>query len=482
MGDVITYAVAATNTGNVTLFDVTVLDSFNGGPQVALMCAPGVLAPGEVATCDPYTHTITAAEANAGGTLDNAVAASGNSGGSADPVTVTATADANVRVEPDPTTIRVVKTASPRDVKTGDLVRYTLVVQNTGTSPLLGGSLVDTPPAGFNYVDGSLAVADDDGAGRLAGTYPIRIDQVDIGPGGRATITYLLRVGAGVRPGIHTNSAYVLDGGNVVSNVATADVQMVADPALDESLILGTVFDDRDGDGWQDSAAMTGVRVQGGFDPAAYLPGSTTVDRGDGAQPEPDASAPLLHGIAVGAIGARQSIADPVARREVVIRQRLREARFTDDFVLTTDQGATLRMDAAGNTTIERSGEAAKGLNGAEPTVTRRVAQGEGGVVVEGRDVGTVVFPGARAKFFLTASDEVRARRRQDELRLAGVAAELATTQEEMRKRDERDQTRAVSPLVCAPDAVLVDSSALTLEEVVNRMLDVVRQRELDPG
>ncbi len=107
---------------------------------------------------------------------------------------------------------------------------------------------------------------------------------------------------------------------------------------------------------------------------------------------------------------------------------------------------------------------------------------GEGGVVVEGRDVGTVVFPGARAKFFLTASDEVRARRRQDELRLAGVAAELATTQEEMRKRDERDQTRAVSPLICAPDAVLVDSSALTLEEVVNRMLDVVRQRELDPG
>lgn len=107
---------------------------------------------------------------------------------------------------------------------------------------------------------------------------------------------------------------------------------------------------------------------------------------------------------------------------------------------------------------------------------------GEGGVVVEGRDVGTVVFPGARAKFFLTASDEVRARRRQDELAAAGVSAELATTQEEMRRRDERDQTRAVSPLVSAPDAVVVDSSALTLDEVVNRMLDVVRQRELEPG
>src|SRR5690606_22242313 len=148
-----------------------------------------------------------------------------------------------------------------RDVKTGDLVRYTLSIQNTGTAPLVDGSLVDTPPAGFNYVDGSLAVADDDGEGRLAGTYPIRVDQLDIAAGARATVTYLLRVGAGVRPGIHTNSAYVVDDGTTVSNVATADVQMVSDPALDDSLVLGTVFDDRDGDGWQDSAAMTGIRV-----------------------------------------------------------------------------------------------------------------------------------------------------------------------------------------------------------------------------
>jgi outer membrane protein OmpA-like peptidoglycan-associated protein len=91
----------------------------------------------------------------------------------------------------------------------------------------------------------------------------------------------------------------------------------------------------------------------------------------------------MLHGIDVGAIAARQSEADPVEARQVVIRQRLTEAAFTNDFVLTSKQGVTVRMDAAGKTTVEKSGEAAKELNAAEPTVERRIAQGEGGVVVD---------------------------------------------------------------------------------------------------
>jgi CMP/dCMP kinase len=107
---------------------------------------------------------------------------------------------------------------------------------------------------------------------------------------------------------------------------------------------------------------------------------------------------------------------------------------------------------------------------------------GEGGVVAEGRDVGTVVFPTAQAKFFLTASDEVRARRRQDELRAAGVDSDFQATLSEMRRRDQRDATRQAAPLVCAPDAVVLDSSALTIEDVVKRMFEVVRERETTPA
>ncbi|HEY2899867.1 MAG TPA: (d)CMP kinase [Polyangia bacterium] len=100
-----------------------------------------------------------------------------------------------------------------------------------------------------------------------------------------------------------------------------------------------------------------------------------------------------------------------------------------------------------------------------------------GGVVVEGRDIGTVVFPQAEAKFFLTASAEERARRRVSELRAAGRAVDEAETRAEMATRDQRDRSRAVAPLRKADDAVEIDSSSLSVDEVVGRMADVVRQR-----
>lgn len=105
-----------------------------------------------------------------------------------------------------------------------------------------------------------------------------------------------------------------------------------------------------------------------------------------------------------------------------------------------------------------------------------------GGVVVEGRDTGTVVFPDAPAKFFLTASDQVRARRRHEELVELNQAAIYEDTLKDLRERDERDSSRAVAPLIQAPDAMLVDSSVLSLDAVVESMLaEVHRREEIDP-
>ncbi|MDH5823899.1 OmpA family protein [Luteimonas sp. RD2P54] len=279
--------------------------------------------------------------------------------------------------------LRIAKAAGVRTANIGDLVRYTVTVENVGVVNVRGATVIDAPPAGFSYVEGSMAVEDGDGVFDLAPSQsPLRIGGLDVAAGESATIVYLLRVGAGVRHGTQVNTAQAQDAaGDAISNTATAQVSVEADPLLDDSLIFGTVFNDRDGDGWQDSAALNGVRVQGGFAPGAYVAGSTTLDRGTGAEPVADASAPLLSGIAVGEIVARQSEADPGP--QVVIRQRLREAAFTDDFVLTSDEGVTVRMDAAGTTTVDQSGAAAKGLNAAAPTVERRIAQGEGGVVVD---------------------------------------------------------------------------------------------------
>lgn len=99
----------------------------------------------------------------------------------------------------------------------------------------------------------------------------------------------------------------------------------------------------------------------------------------------------------------------------------------------------------------------------------------EGGVVVEGRDIGSIVFPDAEAKFYLSASDEVRAQRRLDELLARGEQTDFETVLREVRERDDRDRNRAVAPLIQAPDAELVDSSHLGIDEVVALLVARVR-------
>ncbi|HEU4534242.1 MAG TPA: (d)CMP kinase [Polyangiaceae bacterium] len=103
-----------------------------------------------------------------------------------------------------------------------------------------------------------------------------------------------------------------------------------------------------------------------------------------------------------------------------------------------------------------------------------------GGVVVDGRDIGTVVFPDAELKFFLTASAEVRARRRFDELGARGVATTFEQTLREVVERDAADMNRPIAPLVAAADAEIVDTSSLSIEQVVARLAERVRRLSPD--
>jgi cytidylate kinase len=93
------------------------------------------------------------------------------------------------------------------------------------------------------------------------------------------------------------------------------------------------------------------------------------------------------------------------------------------------------------------------------------------GLVADGRDMATVVFPDAALKIFLTASPEVRAQRRYKQLIEKGIAANLGALSRDLAERDARDATRAVAPLVPAPDSQVLDSSALSVEAVVDRIL-----------
>ncbi|MCE8469289.1 (d)CMP kinase, partial [Rhodovulum sulfidophilum] len=100
-----------------------------------------------------------------------------------------------------------------------------------------------------------------------------------------------------------------------------------------------------------------------------------------------------------------------------------------------------------------------------------------GGAVLDGRDIGTVICPAAPAKLFVTASDEVRAERRFLELRQKGVETSFEEVLAEMRERDARDSARATAPLRPAEDAVILDTSRLSIEAAVGAAIETIRTR-----
>ncbi|MBZ2188160.1 (d)CMP kinase [Alcanivorax sp. JB21] len=101
------------------------------------------------------------------------------------------------------------------------------------------------------------------------------------------------------------------------------------------------------------------------------------------------------------------------------------------------------------------------------------------GLVADGRDMGTVVFTAAPLKIFLTASAEERGRRRYNQLKEKGFGATLPALIEDIRARDDRDMQREVAPLKPADDAIVIDSTAMTIDDVVNRILDEAARRAL---
>lgn len=117
------------------------------------------------------------------------------------------------------------------------------------------------------------------------------------------------------------------------------------------------------------------------------------------------------------------------------------------------------------------------------PDVRRKLVElqqklaSEKSVVMDGRDIGTVVLPNAEVKIFLTASSAVRAKRRFDELTAKGESCDLANIEADIIERDRRDMTREISPLRQADDAILVDTSDMTIEEVEEKLLSIVHDR-----
>ena len=147
-----------------------------------------------------------------------------------------------------------------------------------------------------------------------------------------------------------------------------------------------------------------------------------------------------------------------------------------DEEVLLKGQPVTRQLRA------EATGEAASRVAAWQPVRSallgrQRAFARSPGLVADGRDMGSIVFRDAGLKIFLTASAEERARRRYKQLKEQGLSGSLAALSAEIAERDRRDTTRAVAPLVAVPEAIVVDSTALTIEEVVGRVIELARER-----
>ncbi|MCH5343164.1 MAG: (d)CMP kinase [Acetatifactor sp.] len=118
-------------------------------------------------------------------------------------------------------------------------------------------------------------------------------------------------------------------------------------------------------------------------------------------------------------------------------------------------------------------------VTSAQPAVRRKLVElqqvlaAKSDCIMDGRDIGTCVLPNAQVKIYLTASSEVRAKRRYDELTAKGESCDLAQIKADIEDRDHRDMTRETSPLKQAEDAILVDSSDLTVEEVIEKIMGI---------
>jgi len=267
VGSTVTFTISVSNAGPAMATGVTVQDALPAGYTYvsdtgagAYNNATGVWAIGTLGNGASATLQIVATVLPTGSYANTATVSAtttdptpGNNSSTSTPVPVALGR------------LALVKRSHSRDIQAGELVGYTLVVTNIGTEPVTGAVIIDSPPPGLAYVTGSASIDDVDDLVTVTGTGPVAFTGVDVPVGGTATLTYLLRAGAALATGDYVNQATVYANGIALSNTASVSVHAGGggDALLEQSRVLGKVFDDQDGDGWQDEGerGIPGVRL-----------------------------------------------------------------------------------------------------------------------------------------------------------------------------------------------------------------------------
>ena len=298
-------------------------------------------------------------------------------------------------LDPDivvPGEIRLSKSAALKRATVGGMVPYTLVAENTSDLGMVNVTFEDLIPAGFALVedsetltrggpDGELGTSDDaTGTIAVSGGRPVVFGPIDLAGFEVVSISYMLRVGSGVIPGEHENIAVPMVGGEPSGNEARAAVAVEADATLDKTTIIGKVFHDRDGDGWQDPASASGLVIYGGAASKDFVPGTTTIDWGDRVRPL-EGDAPLADGIELGDLAAAGS---ETGANSVVIRAELVRPQAAD-VTVTSREGTNTVLKTNGAVLWDPVGSVGGGFNGQDIVIKREIVSTPLGIPPEGQ-------------------------------------------------------------------------------------------------
>ncbi len=277
-------------------------------------------------------------------------------------------AEAKLKVEE--ADIKIEKIAKKRWVSIGDLISYKIIIQNLSASEssvLRGVSVVDILPPGFKYaensgkVDGKKIQVENKGR-------TVYFKGLTLTGKKELEINYILRVGTGVKPGTYINKAWAETfGDRKASKVAEAKVEVINDPLFNSTVIIGKVFHDRDGDGWQDDATAKGIKVKTLTNQANYSDGfmEREGERWSISQEDDE--------IALGDLSGK--ISEDSAANTIMLKRGIIDPKTPGDILVSTKEGTSITLKGSGEVIKSYKGSVKKGLSGEEIAVSRKIVK-----------------------------------------------------------------------------------------------------------
>ncbi|WP_434143818.1 hypothetical protein [Photobacterium leiognathi] len=309
--------------------------------------------------------------------------------------------------------LKLTKTASKATAQVGDVVEYEVMVENDNKANFYDVSVVDHYPAGFQYVEGSTQIVhsgpdgefdtkDDQSLSQepvMSGQLTFR--KVNLKSNEKVRVRYLMRVSTGVTFGKYVNTAVAQIRGEDKSNVDKAVVEIEADKLFDTASIIGKVFEDLNGDGFQADATAKGITVKTDLPKGDYVANSTTLMRDGKTTVVSDAkqAAPINRGITVKTLmGQSQNRTLKQGNKAVIRFKTTTASQFA--FSVTTSNGTHVHFGTDGKITRTLTGDTKQGLSAENLNVTRNLYQAKTGyvweIVIENLGIYEDGIPGVR--------------------------------------------------------------------------------------